>query len=198
MTGTGNSEKANRTSGIDAGRGGGTVLAYEGFYPEFDDRVFLAPTSTVIGRARLGANASVWFNSVVRADINAIEIGEDSNIQDNSVLHVADDHPCIIGDRVVVGHRAILHGCKVGDECLIGMGAIVLNGAEIGEGSIIAAGALVTERTKIPPRSVVMGTPGKVIKPVTDEQLEMTIHTAKKYARIAANYLRELAPPEGS
>lgn len=196
MTGSASLEKANQQNGIDLRRGGGNVFTYEGHYPEFGEGVFVAPTSTVIGRARLGARASVWFNSVVRADINVIEIGEDSNIQDNSVLHVADEHPCIIGDRVVVGHRAMLHGCKVGDECLIGMGAIVLNGAEIGEGSIVAAGTLVTERTKIPPRSVVMGTPGRVIKPVTDAQLEMTIHTAKKYGRVAANYLRELSGME--
>lgn len=178
---------------IDAARGGGRVIPFRSAEPEMADCVFLAPGSVIIGRARLGARSSVWFGSVIRADIAPIEIGEDTNIQDGGILHVGDEFPCIVGARVVVGHRATLHGCKVGDESLIGMGATVLNGAVIGERSIVAAGALVTEKTIIPPESLVMGAPAKVIRGVTPKQIESTIHFAHKYARLAKEYLDSMA-----
>ncbi len=195
-TNSGSEGSHSEASHIDTTRGGGLVMGFRGARPRFGAGVFLAPTSVVIGEATLGDRVGIWFGSIVRADIKRIEIGADTNIQDLSVLHVADDHPCIIGERVVVGHRAILHGCTVGDEVLIGMGAVVLNGARIGEGSIIAAGTLVTEGKVIPPRSLVMGSPGRIVREVTPEQIESDIvHFAHKYARMGAEYIEQLAGP---
>ncbi|MBI1784246.1 gamma carbonic anhydrase family protein [Candidatus Sumerlaeota bacterium] len=176
--------------------GGGLIIPFRGHTPQLGEGVFIAPMATVIGRAKLGARASVWFNSIVRADIAPIEIGEDTNIQDNSVLHVGDDFPCIIAARCVVGHRAILHGCRIEEETLIGMGAMVLNGAKVGRGSIIAAGALIPEGKEIPPGSLVMGAPGKIVREVRPEELKTTLHLSSKYARVAAEYLAQLAPPK--
>lgn len=170
----------------------GLIIQFRGEEPRIAEGVFIAPGAVVIGRAKLAEGSSVWFNSVIRADIAPIEIGEETNIQDMSVLHVADEHPCIVGKRVVVGHRAILHGCRVGDETLIGMGATILNSAVIGEHCVIAAGSLVTEGAVIPAGCVVMGTPGKVVRPTTPAQVESTIHFAKKYARLAQEYLKSL------
>src|ERR1044071_9157071 len=132
--------------------------------PKLGKGVYIAKTAVVIGDVTLGAHSSVWYHSVLRGDINRIVVGHHSNIQDNSVLHLADDYPCIIGNYVTVGHSAIVHACTVGDECLIGMGATILDGAVIGEQSIIGANALVTQFTQIPPGSLVLGSPGKVVK----------------------------------
>lgn len=176
-----------------ASRGGGLVLPYKGTMPEIGSGVFLAPQSCLIGRAKLGNRVSVWFGTIVRGDMAPIEIGEETNLQDGSVIHVADDHPCIIGPRVVVGHRVILHGCRVEEECTIGMGAIVLNGAVIGAGSIIGAGSLIPEGKVIPPRSLVMGLPGKIIRSTTDAEVESNRYFAKKYVRTASAYLEGLA-----
>ena len=129
--------------------GGGLVLPYLDRMPVFGESIFLAPNASIIGAVSLGSRVSIWFGSVIRGDIAPIEIGEGSNIQDNSVLHVADDAPCIVGKNVVVGHNAILHGCTIGDDCLIGMGAVILNHAVIGNGSIVGAGAVVTQKTII-------------------------------------------------
>lgn len=142
---------------------------FEGVTPVLDEKTFIAEGGRVIGAVTMKEFSSLWFNTVARGDVNRIEVGRYSNVQDNSVLHVADDYPCIIGDFVTVGHNAILHGCVVEEHCLIGMGAIVLTGAVIGKGSIIAAGALVREKQIIPPHSLVVGVPAKVVKAVPED-----------------------------
>jgi carbonic anhydrase/acetyltransferase-like protein (isoleucine patch superfamily) len=168
--------------------GAGLVLPYGGAAPSIGDEVFLAPGSFVIGSVKLGSRVSIWFGSVLRGDIAAVEVGEGSNIQDNSVLHVGDDDPCIVGKNVIVGHRAMLHGCTIEDNCLIGMGAIILNKAVIGEESMVGAGALVTQGTIIPPRSLVLGSPAKVKRTLSDEEVEANKAYAPKYVRVAAGY----------
>ena len=132
--------------------------------------VYIARGAVVVGDVTLGDGASVWYNAVLRGDINRIVIGDHSNIQDNSVIHLADDFPCVVGSYVTVGHSAIVHACRIGDECLIGMGAVVLDGAEIGAQCLIGARALVTQNVKIPAGSLVMGSPAKVVRALTDEE----------------------------
>lgn len=145
------------------------IKEFEGISPTIDEKTYIADGAQVIGAVTLKEFSSLWFNTVARGDVNRIEVGRYSNVQDNSVLHVADKYPCIIGDFVTVGHNAILHGCVVEDHCLIGMGAIVLTGAVIGQGSIVAAGALVRENQIIPPNSLVVGVPAKVIKSIPED-----------------------------
>jgi len=134
------------------------------------DEYWIAPNAVVVGKVTLKKNASIWFGVVARGDNDLIEVGECSNVQDNSVLHTDAGQPLIIGDNVTVGHMAMLHGCTIGDGSLIGIGSIVLNGARIGRGCLIGAGALITEGKEIPDRSVVMGAPGKVVRELTTEQ----------------------------
>ncbi len=153
-----------------------------------DPTAFIASTATVIGDATIAKEASVWFSAVVRADAEPIRIGEGSNVQDTAVLHVDPGFPCIIGARVTVGHGAIIHGATVEDDVLIGMGARILNGARIGSLSIVAAGALVPEGMQVPPRSLVMGIPGKVVRPVNDADIEKIKHGAVAYIERAKNY----------
>jgi carbonic anhydrase/acetyltransferase-like protein (isoleucine patch superfamily) len=140
--------------------------------PSIAEGVFLAPSADIIGDVRLAKNSNVWFNAVVRGDINYISIGEDTNIQDNSLLHVVDELPLIIGSGVTVGHQVTLHACTVEDNCLIGMGAVVLDGAVIGKGSVVAAGALVPPGKVYPPYSMIMGSPALVKRPLTDQEIE--------------------------
>lgn len=135
----------------------------------------------VKGNVILGKDVSVWYNAVIRGDSGAIEIADGTNVQDGCVIHVDKGFPVHIGQRVTIGHGAILHGCTIEDEVLIGMGAIVMNGASIGTHSIIGAGALIPENTQIPANSVVVGCPGKIIKQTTKEQVEMIINNAKQY-----------------
>ena len=168
--------------------GGGLVLPFQEHAPVVGEDVFVAPTASVIGQVRLGDRVSVWFGAVLRGDIAPVEVGEGSNIQDLSVLHVGTGEPCRVGRWAVVGHRVILHGCTVEDGCLIGMGAIVLNRAVIGEGSVVGAGALVTEGTIIPPHSLVLGMPGKVIRQLTPEECEKHGGYAQKYVNVACQY----------
>jgi carbonic anhydrase/acetyltransferase-like protein (isoleucine patch superfamily) len=137
-----------------------------------DPSSFIHDTAVVIGDVHLGARSSIWPTAVIRADNDRIEVGEDSNVQDGAVLHCDEGIPCIVGKRVTIGHRAIVHGALVQDDALIGMGAIVLNKAVVGRGSLIGAGALVSEGTVIPPDSLVLGVPGKVVKTLTPEQRE--------------------------
>jgi gamma-carbonic anhydrase len=168
--------------------GGGLVLPYLDHAPEIGQDVFIAPTASVIGQARLGDKASIWFGAVLRGDIARVEVGEGSNVQDNSVLHVGDEDPCIVGKNVVIGHNVILHGCTVEDDCLIGMGAIVLNKAVVGKGSVVGAGALVTQNMVIPPYSMVIGSPAKVRRELTDEERRHNAVFGPKYTRVAENY----------
>lgn len=156
------------------------IKEFEGISPILDEKTFVADGAKIIGDVTLKEFASIWFNTVVRGDVNRIEIGRYTNIQDNSVIHVADDFPTIIGDFVTVGHNATLHGCTIEEHCLIGMSATVLNGAVVGKGSIVAAGALIKQNQIIPPNSLVVGVPGKVIKS-TEEDLNSIHSQALKY-----------------
>ncbi len=153
-----------------------------------DSSAWIAPTATVLGEVHIGARSSVWFGAVIRGDVEAIRIGEDTNIQDLACLHSDPGKPCTLGSRITMGHQAIVHGATVEDECLIGIGAIVLNDAHIGQHSIIGAGAVVTEGKIIPPRSLVLGMPGKVIRQITDEDLERIHHGHQHYVAAAAQY----------
>lgn len=156
--------------------------------PVIHPSAFIAPNAVVLGDVTIGENASVWYGSVLRGDINRITVGEGSNIQDGSVLHLTAEAGCHIGRYVTVGHMAMLHACTVGDECLIGMGSIVLDGAEIGERCIIGAGALVTQGKKIPPGSMVLGSPAKVVRPLTDEEQNGLREWAARYVRLIPHY----------
>jgi carbonic anhydrase/acetyltransferase-like protein (isoleucine patch superfamily) len=157
------------------------IESYETHIPTIDPSAFVAASADVIGRVTIHENASVWYNSTLRGDINEIVIGPRSNVQDNAVIHLSDDYGCYIGELVTVGHSAILHACTVKNEALIGMGAIVLDGAVIGERSIIGAGALITGGTVIPPGSLVLGSPGKVVRTLSLEEQAKTKHWALKY-----------------
>lgn len=129
---------------------------------------FIAPTAAVMGDVTLGAESSVWYGAVVRGDMAPIVIGEQTNLQDGTIVHVDEGVPCQVGARVGVGHRVILHGCTVEDECLIGMGSVLLNGVRVGRGSVVAAGAVIPEGMEIPPGSLVMGVPGRIVRPVDE------------------------------
>jgi gamma-carbonic anhydrase len=158
--------------------------------PSLGKGVYLARTAVVLGDVTLGDHASVWYNAVLRGDINRIEVGSCSNIQDNAVLHLADDLPCIIGSHVTVGHSAIVHACVVEDECLIGMGCAILDGAVIGRQSIVGANALVTQGMRVPEGSLVLGSPAKVARPLTQEERISLKPWAQKYVENAAYCLK--------
>lgn len=152
------------------------VLPHHGKTPIVPSTAYLAPTATVIGDVTLGEHASLWFNVVVRGDVNSIRIGDRTNIQDNSTVHVhVDDHPTRIGNDVVGGHNILLHGCTVGDRVLIGMGAALMDGVEVGNDCIVGAGSLLTPGTRVPARSLVMGRPARIVREVTDEEIETLI-----------------------
>lgn len=157
------------------------LLEFEGNMPKLDEKTFVADGAKVIGAVTIKKYGSLWFNTVVRGDVNKITIGEYSNIQDNSVIHVADAHETRIGDFVTVGHNATIHGCTIEDHCLIGMSATILNGAVIGEGSIIAAGALVMENMIVPKNSLVVGVPARIIRNTTESDVESIHAQAVKY-----------------
>jgi carbonic anhydrase/acetyltransferase-like protein (isoleucine patch superfamily) len=146
---------------------------------------FIASTAAVLGDVTLGAEASVWYHAVVRGDMAPILIGDQTNIQDGTIVHVDTGVPCTIGSRVAVGHRVILHGCAVGDDCLIAMGSVLLNRVVIGAGSVVAAGAVVPEGIEVPPRSLVMGVPGRIVRQVDSALAERIAATWKHYVKEA-------------
>jgi len=152
--------------------------------------LFRAENATIIGNVTIGNDVGIWFGAVIRADKDRIVLGDRSNIQDNCVVHTTTGHPVLVGDDVSVGHGAILHGCTIGSRVLVGMGAIVLNGAVVGNGSVIGAGAVVTEGMQVPAGSVVVGIPGKVIKPATEEQQNHILANAATYVNLAGEYAR--------
>jgi gamma-carbonic anhydrase len=158
--------------------------------PRLGRDVFIAKNATVIGDVTLGAHSSVWYGAVLRGDINRIVVGHHTNIQDNAVLHLADDFACRLGNWVTIGHGAIVHACAVGDETLVGMGAVILDGAVIGRQSLIGAKALVTQGTKIPPGSLVLGAPAKVVRPLTKKERAGLKWWAQKYVANAAYCLK--------
>jgi len=158
--------------------------------PKIDDSAFVVESAQIIGDVVIGEESSVWFNAVIRGDVNHIRIGNYTNIQDGCVLHVArKTHPLIVGDEVTVGHNVTLHACTIGSRCLIGMGAVVMDGAEIGEHSIVGAGALVTPGTKIPPGSLVLGSPAKVKRELTEDEKRGIRESAANYVGDIENYL---------
>lgn len=155
---------------------------------------YIAPGAQVVGSVDIGDKASIWFNVVIRADNDWIIIGDESNIQDGSVLHVDPDAPLKIGKRVVVGHKVMLHGCTIEDECLIGMNAVILNGAVIGKHSLVGANTLIPENMVIPERSLVVGSPGKVVRQLTEEQCKMFAAGAEHYCDNARKFEKDLKP----
>ena len=169
------------------------VTSCHGLWPRIHPTARAAENAVILGDVTLEEHASLWFGVIARGDVAPIVIGAHSNIQDGCLIHNNTGIPTIIGRNVTAGHGAILHGCTVEDNCLIGMGAILLNGCVIGAGSIVAAGALVTERTVIPPGSMVMGSPGKVVRAIRPDELEHNRANAKEYVRFAAEQLLPIA-----
>ena len=165
------------------------IEPFEGIWPEIRDSVFVAASADVVGRVTLDEESSIWYNATLRGDINSISIGPKSNVQDNAVIHLADDYGCHVGELVTVGHSAILHACTVKNEVLIGMGACVLDGCVVGERSIIGANALVTGGTIIPPGSLVLGSPAKVIKTLDIKDQEEIKNWAERYVGNAKKFL---------
>ena len=163
--------------------------------PKLGNGVYLAKTAVVLGDVTLGAYSSVWYGAVLRGDINRIVVGHHSNIQDNAVLHLADDYACIVGNWVTVGHGAIVHASTVGDEVLVGMGAVILDGAVVGKQSIIGAQALVTQGMKIPPGSLVLGAPAKIVRKLTPKERKGLKWWAEKYVDGAAYCLKHKINP---
>ncbi len=156
--------------------------------PKIDPSVFIADTATVIGDVEIGKNSSVWYGAVIRSDGDRVRLGEEVNVQDGAVIHEDAGYPVIVGDRVTIGHKAIVHGCTIGNDVLIGMGAILLSGCRIGNDCLIAAGALVTASMDIPDGSMVMGAPAKTIKPLSDELREEIAFAANEYAELGREY----------
>jgi carbonic anhydrase/acetyltransferase-like protein (isoleucine patch superfamily) len=176
------------------------VLPYQNTKPIIAGTAWIAPGATLIGDVEIGRESSVWFGCVVRGDVHAIRIGERTNIQDLSMIHVthhkgdkrkmdgSDGHPTLIGDDVTVGHRVMLHGCTIEDGCLIGMSATILDGAVIGRESIVGAGALITGDKTFPPRSLILGSPAHAVRTLTDEEVEELYASAKRYVAFASTY----------
>jgi carbonic anhydrase/acetyltransferase-like protein (isoleucine patch superfamily) len=163
---------------------------YRGRRPSVDPTAFVDESAQVIGDVTIGADSSVWMHVVLRGDVNTIRIGARSNVQDGTVVHVMHGaHPIRIGDDVTIGHAAVVHGCTIGDRVLIGMGAILLNGVVVGSDSIVAAGSLLPEGTVVPPRSLVMGHPAKVRRPLTDEDVASILEYAASYVRYRQDYM---------
>ncbi len=158
------------------------------------DEYFVAPSAAVIGRVKLGRDASVWFGTVLRGDSNDIVVGDRSNVQDNTVVHVDSDAPTTIGHDVTIGHAAVVHGCTIGDFSLIGIDATILSHAVIGKYCLVGAGALVTERKQFPDRSLIIGAPARRIRELTDAELRMLEASAEHYVEQGKRYRRELAP----
>lgn len=169
------------------------VSRFLGSKPVISASVFVAPGASVIGDVHLGEESSIWFQSVLRADINRIVIGPRSNIQDGCVIHLADDFGTSVGELVTVGHKAILHACTIADEVLIGMNAVVLDGAEIGARSIVGAGALITGGKKFPPGSLILGSPAKLVRALTLEEQAGIKEWAQKYVKLSRIYLNREA-----
>lgn len=168
------------------------IRPYRGKLPRVAASAYIDPSAQLIGDITVGERSSVWPNVAARGDVNSITIGDESNVQDNTVLHCDDGgFPLVIGNRVTIGHQAMLHGCVVEDDCLIGIGAIVLNGARIGKGSVIAAAALVPEGMDVPPGSMVMGVPGKVKRQITPEEQERFKENCQHYVDLCSHYRNE-------
>ena len=168
------------------------LFEYGGKKPEIHESAYIAPNATIIGEVSIAAQSSIWFQAVVRGDINKISIGKETNIQDGCYLHVTNRHPLTVGDRVTAGHGAILHGAEIGEGCLIAMGAIVLDGVVLGDHCLVAAGTVIPPGTHIKARSLIMGVPGKVIREVTDQDIERVMRGWQNYVGYAQQYKQSL------
>ncbi len=164
------------------------IHIFKGTAPDIEKANFVADSADIIGDVTLDANSSIWYNCTLRGDIAPIKIGKNSNIQDNSVLHVNHETPTIVGNNVTIGHRVLLHSCTIEDGCLIGMGAIILDNSVIGSESIVGAGALVTMGKKFPPRSLILGSPAKAIRSLTEEEVESIRKNVASYVAISKEY----------
>jgi gamma-carbonic anhydrase len=171
------------------------ILPFLGMVPVLHETVLIAPGATVIGGVTIGENSSVWPGCVLRADINTITIGERTNIQDGAIIHVAHERPTVIGDDVTIGHGAIIHACSIHDRCLIGMGAIVLDGAEIPADTMLGAGSLIAPGKTFPSGMLVLGSPARPIRPLTETELATLLRSSQGYADLAREYRRTLASP---
>ena len=169
------------------------LIEYAGMAPKVADDAFVAETAVVLGNVSIGQGASVWFNAVLRGDKDRIAIGARTNVQDNVTIHLDPGKPTVVGDGVTIGHAAIVHGCAVEDNCLIGMGSTILTGARIGRDTIVGANALVTENKEIPPGSLVLGSPGKVVRTLSLEEQAGTKVWAEKYVALSRAYLSGIA-----
>ncbi len=173
------------------------VMNFEEYTPKIGKNCFIAPSADIIGRIELGEESAVWFGAVIRGDVNHIKIGDRTNVQDLSMIHVthykkedmSDGYPTVIGNDVTVGHRVMLHGCTIEDACLIGMSATILDGAIIGKESIVGAGALVTQNKHFPPRSLILGSPAKVVRELTQEEVDELYASAARYVSFKDKYL---------
>ena len=170
------------------------IYSLDGLRPEIDPTAWIAPTAVLIGKVRIKAGASIWFGAVLRGDTELIEVGEGSNVQENSVLHIDKGFPLTIGKNCTIGHKVMLHGCTIGDGTLIGMCATVLNGAKIGKNCVIGAGALVAENKEIPDNSLVMGSPGKVVREVDPKLAQRVIAGSLHYQDQMRRFRAELRP----
>ncbi len=166
------------------------LRSYRGRTPVVDPSAYIDQSAQVIGDVEIGAECSLWMNAVVRGDVNTVRIGERTNLQDGVVVHVQrGTHPTVIADDVTIGHGAVVHGCAIHSRVLIGIGAILLNGSVVGEDSIVAAGSLLTEGLVVPPRSMVMGSPARVRRPLTDEEVRSVLAYAENYVRYRLDYM---------
>ena len=165
------------------------IYKYLQFTPKIDESAFIAEGARIIGEVKIGKDSNVWFNAVIRGDVGSIKIGNGTNIQDNTTVHVSTGKcPTIIGDYVTVGHNCIIHGCKIGSYSLIGMGSTILDNVEIGEYTIIGAGSLVTQNKKIPSGVLCMGSPAKVVRELTQDEIEYLKKSAEHYIELSKNY----------
>tara|TARA_Y100001954_G_C15677378_1_gene535925 strand:- start:233 stop:736 length:504 start_codon:yes stop_codon:yes gene_type:complete len=166
------------------------IYDFNGKFPNIDKTCYISPSVDVIGDVSIGKDSSIWFGSVLRADMHYIKIGSRTNIQDNSTIHVTTDlYPTIIGDEVTIGHNVIVHGCQIEDRCLIGMGSTIMDGAVIGSGSLIGAGALISPGTKVPPNSLVVGLLGKIVRSTTTKEQNEIIERAQHYIDFSKKYM---------
>ncbi len=164
------------------------ILKFKNKYPQIDPSAWIAPSADIIGDVTIGENSSVWFSCVIRSDVNKVIIGKNTNIQDLSCIHTDVNTQTILGDNVTIGHKVMLHGCKIEDNCLIGMSTTILDNAVIGEGSIVGANSLVTAGKVFPPKSLIMGSPAKVVKELTDEDRDNLIKHALHYVDYKNEY----------
>ncbi|HCG63847.1 MAG TPA: gamma carbonic anhydrase family protein [Sphaerochaeta sp.] len=164
------------------------IVPYRDHRPDIEQAAYISPSADIIGNVALGADCSVWFNATIRGDMAPITIGSGTNIQDNAVVHVNDGMPTVIGEAVTIGHGAIIHACTIGDRCLVGMGAIILDEAVIGDECLVAAGALVPPRKQFPPRSLIVGSPAKVARSLTDREVADLLGNARHYVQSGKEY----------